>query len=110
MDRLASISSPAQRTAIQLRPHDQSRRLQIETTAPVVLHHGRPAGRRRWQRVAAGSCNGLLGSSGMTTERSRTAGEELPEATVSSRKTDHNREAERTPPANERVRLQPAAL
>jgi hypothetical protein len=53
--------SPAQRTAVQLRPHQQTIRAQLATTEPVVLEHGREVGGLRSRQRAAGYCNGLLG-------------------------------------------------
>jgi hypothetical protein len=35
---------PAQRTAVKQRPHQETRRCQVVTSEPVVLHHGREGG------------------------------------------------------------------
>src|SRR5215216_4210879 len=58
---VALVPSPAQRTAVQLRPHDQSKRSSVDKTEPVVLHHGREARPFTSRRRAAVCCNGLLG-------------------------------------------------
>jgi hypothetical protein len=56
------IDSPAQRTAVKQRPHQETGRHQVVTTAPVVLHHGREGGRYMSRRGAAVCFNGLLDS------------------------------------------------
>jgi hypothetical protein len=58
----ANTQGSAQRTAVQLRPQQETMTAQVATSEPVVHHHGRQAGRRSRRRGAAGSCNGLLGS------------------------------------------------
>ena len=51
----------AQRTAVQLRPHQQTMRYQVAKNEPVVVHHGRQVERCRSRQGAAVCCNGLLG-------------------------------------------------
>ena len=57
--------SPAQRTALKQRPHQETPTCQVATSEPVVVHHGREGRRCRSRRVAAvgaAAClNGLLG-------------------------------------------------
>src|SRR6186713_3348679 len=53
--------SSAQRSAVKQRPHQETRRHQVATSEPVVLHHGREGGGGRSRRGAAGCFNGLLG-------------------------------------------------
>ena len=36
-----SLARSAQRTAVKQRPHQETGRPQVETSEPVVLHHGR---------------------------------------------------------------------
>jgi hypothetical protein len=38
------MPSPAQRTAVKQRPHQQNGRPQVATSEPVVPHHGREGG------------------------------------------------------------------
>jgi hypothetical protein len=40
-------ASPAQRTAVKQRPHQETERHQVATSEPVVHHHGRQVGRCR---------------------------------------------------------------
>jgi hypothetical protein len=55
------LSSYAQRTAVKQRPHQETRRYQVATSEPVVVHHGREGGRRRSRGVRPSVFNGLLG-------------------------------------------------
>ena len=60
--RLALSSRSAQRTAVKQRPQQETRRWQVATSEPVVLHHGREERGGRSRRRAAVSFNSLLGS------------------------------------------------
>lgn len=51
----------AQRTAVKQRPHQETERLQVATTEPVVLHHGREDGGAGGDDVRSPVFNGLLG-------------------------------------------------
>src|SRR5687767_1565133 len=57
----AFMSRSVQRTAVQLRPHQQTEKCHVATSEPVVGHHGREAGGFRSRRGVAVCCNGLLG-------------------------------------------------
>jgi hypothetical protein len=57
----ATCFPSAQRTAVQLRSHQQMKRCQVATSQAVVVHHGLKVGRSRSRRGAADCCNGLLG-------------------------------------------------
>jgi hypothetical protein len=50
-----------QRTAVQLRPHQQTMRWQVAMTEPVVDNHGRQAGGVRLRRGAAVCLQRLVG-------------------------------------------------
>jgi len=56
------LRQPGQRTAVKLRPHQETTSWQIATSEPVVLHHGRERGGGRARRGAAVSFNSLWGS------------------------------------------------
>jgi hypothetical protein len=60
MNRPQTTVVPYHRTAVQQRPHQETGRVQVATSEPVVLHHGREGGRRSSRRGAAGCCNSLL--------------------------------------------------
>jgi hypothetical protein len=51
-----------QRTAVKLRPHQETTAVQEAMTEPVVGHHGREGGGRSKPRGAAVSFNSLLAS------------------------------------------------
>jgi hypothetical protein len=57
----ASLSLSAQRTAVKQRPHQETRRHQLATSEPVVLHHGREGGGAGHDEVRPSVFNGLLG-------------------------------------------------
>jgi hypothetical protein len=42
--QFGSWSSPAQRTGVKLRPHQETERHPVATSEPVVFHHGREGG------------------------------------------------------------------
>ena len=54
-------SSPAQRTAVKQRPHQETGRHQVATSEPVVLHHGREGSGDGRDEVRPSVFNGLLG-------------------------------------------------
>ena len=58
----AFITSPAQRTAVKQRPHQETGRCQVATSEPVVLHHGREGGGEGGDEVRPSAFNGLLDS------------------------------------------------
>jgi hypothetical protein len=55
------MATPAQRTAVKQRPHQETTSLQAVMTEPVVPDHGREGRRIKSRRGAAVSFNSLLG-------------------------------------------------
>ena len=64
--------SPAQRTAVKLRPHQEATTVEVATSEPVVLHHGRQTRQSSKPGGSAGSFNSLVG--GVATAPSDSAG------------------------------------
>jgi hypothetical protein len=73
------LSLPAQRTAVKLRPHQETTRSTAAMTEPVVHHHGREAGRCRLRRGAALSFNSLLGGAPLLSALMQTQVDEVVE-------------------------------
>jgi hypothetical protein len=60
-DVMQNIVSPAQRTAVKQRPHQQTESCQVATSEPVVHDHGRETDGPSHNEVRPSGFNGLLG-------------------------------------------------